>query len=232
MLMWMLSSWVVVVFSRFPVKIRGWRENQRYLWDFSRFPNILLISEQYDTSNARAEAEDELISMGGSVLNLSGLWGGARHPKNWIDRVATTKEQLASKTSLHLIHGLDVARSIIAVHQNFAKAKGQRWVCFKSFLFLDHFADMRIRYWQIPWCTIGGPWYLVLWESLTERIKTIRRKARIWNGWVSWWMNRISRRCHDQWNNLGDVTMSGNFGPPLGSCLSREELLDLKQVSN
>lgn len=80
----------------------------------------------------RAIAEDELRGFGGCVLNLSGLWGGARQPKNWIDRVAATKEQLKDKTSLHMVHGLDVARGIIAVHQNFDQAKGERFVSFVS----------------------------------------------------------------------------------------------------
>lgn len=88
---------------------------------------------KYNTSDARAIAEDELISLGGCVMNLSGLWGGARQTKNWLDRVASTKEQLKAKTSLHMIHGLDVARSILAVHQNFSKAAGQRWVCYPPF---------------------------------------------------------------------------------------------------
>ena len=53
------------------------------------------------------------------MLNLAGLWGGERQAKNWIGRVAATKEQLKGKTSLHMVHGEDVARAIIAVHQNF-----------------------------------------------------------------------------------------------------------------
>jgi hypothetical protein len=83
---------------------------------------------KYDETNARAIAEDQLRGFGGCVLNLSGLWGGARQPKNWIDRVAATKEQLQEKTSLHMVHGLDVARAIIAVHQNFEQASGERFV--------------------------------------------------------------------------------------------------------
>jgi hypothetical protein len=83
---------------------------------------------KYDETNARAIAEDELREFGGCVLNLSGLWGGERDPKHWLDRVAATKEQLKSKTSLHMVHGQDVARAIIAVHQNFPKAAGQRYV--------------------------------------------------------------------------------------------------------
>jgi hypothetical protein len=70
---------------------------------------------KYDKSNSRAIAEDELMSLGGCVLN-------------WIDRVAATKAQLKEKTSLHMVHGEDVARGIIAVHQNFRDASGQRYV--------------------------------------------------------------------------------------------------------
>jgi hypothetical protein len=92
------------------------------------FANFL----KYDTFNARAIAEDELITLGGTVLNLSGLWGGERQPKHWLDRVADTKEKLASKQSLHMVHGLDVGRSIIAVHDRFPKAAGQRWVRLKT----------------------------------------------------------------------------------------------------
>jgi len=81
---------------------------------------------RYDKSNPRAVAEDELIQLGGCVLNLSGLWGGARQTRNWIDRVAPSKERLRGETSLHMIHGLDVARAIIAVHHDFTP--GQRWM--------------------------------------------------------------------------------------------------------
>ncbi|GAA6059213.1 hypothetical protein JCM10212_006606 [Sporobolomyces blumeae] len=72
----------------------------------------------YDKTNARAIAEDELLSMHSDtfVLNLSGLWGGERDPSNWISRIATSKQALEVKGSLHLIHGLDVARAILAVH--------------------------------------------------------------------------------------------------------------------
>lgn len=87
----------------------------------------------YDKTNERAIAEDELRGLGGSVLNLSGLWGGAREPKNWVDRVATTKEQVKSKTSLHMIHGEDVARAIVAV---FAKWEdGERWLITDGFVY-------------------------------------------------------------------------------------------------
>ncbi|GAA5865172.1 hypothetical protein JCM3774_002160 [Rhodotorula dairenensis] len=72
----------------------------------------------YDKNNARAIAEDELLSQHQEtvVLNLSGLWGGSRDPINWLARVAPTEAALEQKGSLHLIHGLDVARAVVAVH--------------------------------------------------------------------------------------------------------------------
>ncbi|KAI5119976.1 hypothetical protein M0805_004355 [Coniferiporia weirii] len=86
----------------------------------------------FDASNERARAEVELLRLTpdtpATVLNLSGLWGGQRHPRNWLPRVAKTKEALAQKGSLHLIHGVDVARAILAVHQNFPASAGQRWL--------------------------------------------------------------------------------------------------------
>ncbi|KAL1297174.1 hypothetical protein AAFC00_004747 [Neodothiora populina] len=92
----------------------------------------------YDTSNARAVAEDELRGLGGCVLNLSGLWGGAtRDPKNWVDRVATTKEQVRSKMSLHMNHGEDVARAIFAVFEKWSDKDcvGQRWLLTDGFVY-------------------------------------------------------------------------------------------------
>lgn len=81
----------------------------------------------YDTTNDRAIAEDELISVAqGCVLDLAGLYGGKRQPSNWVDRVIKDKASLKAKGAVHLIHGNDVARAILAVHQNFTPAK--RWL--------------------------------------------------------------------------------------------------------
>lgn len=91
----------------------------------------------YDKTDPRAIAEDELLELGGCVLNLAGLWGGARMPRTFIKRVATTKEQLRTKTSLHLVHGKDVARSILALHHSFTP--GQRWMLTDLFVY-DWFA--------------------------------------------------------------------------------------------
>ncbi|KXT16836.1 hypothetical protein AC579_6819 [Pseudocercospora musae] len=85
-------------------------------------------SSPYSKDNARAIAEDELLSLNHTVLNLSGLWGGERDPKTWVPRVAKTKEQVKAKKSLHLIHGVDVARGVLAVTRNWKAARGERWM--------------------------------------------------------------------------------------------------------
>ena len=97
-----------------------WQISQPSIWTNRQSP--------YDTSNKRAIAEDELLRLGGSVLNLAGLHGGERDARNWVDRVAQKKEDVKNKKSVHLIHGVDVARGILAVTQQWEKAKGQRWM--------------------------------------------------------------------------------------------------------
>lgn len=104
-----------------------WQIPQKTLWVSRRSP--------YDTSNARAIAEDELLALDGCVLNLAGLWGGERDPKKWVGRVAKTKEDVKSKKSLHMIHGLDVARAIVAVMGNWSSSKGQRWMLTDGFVY-------------------------------------------------------------------------------------------------
>ncbi|EKM58570.1 uncharacterized protein PHACADRAFT_90130 [Phanerochaete carnosa HHB-10118-sp] len=86
----------------------------------------------YSETNTRAAAEAELLALSPetptTVLNLSGLFGGPRAVKHVVGRVAPTKEALKSSGSLHMIHGIDVARAILAVHDNFRLATGQRWM--------------------------------------------------------------------------------------------------------
>ncbi|KAL9060208.1 MAG: hypothetical protein Q9162_000822 [Coniocarpon cinnabarinum] len=82
----------------------------------------------YDTTNERAVAEDEFMSFGGVALNLSGLYGGERQPRNWLTRLFPTKESLQQKGAVHLIHGQDVARAIYLTHSHFSKLKGQCWI--------------------------------------------------------------------------------------------------------
>ncbi|KAJ7168675.1 hypothetical protein C8R46DRAFT_1350270 [Mycena filopes] len=89
------------------------------------------VYDRHSPFNAtgRANAEVELLRLARTtVLNLAGLWGGQRVVRNWLPRVAPSKEALAGKGSLHLIHGLDLARAILAVHTNFDAAAGQRWL--------------------------------------------------------------------------------------------------------
>ena len=96
----------------------------------------------------RSVQETELFKhASATVLHLAGLWGGKRNPAHWVQRIAPNKSALAAKAgfafcrrdllisylsvllqgSLHLIHGEDVARSILAAHRNFNKLAGQRW---------------------------------------------------------------------------------------------------------
>jgi hypothetical protein len=101
--------------------------------------------------------------MGGCVLNLAGLYGGPRQPKNWIPKVAGTKASLAAKTSIHLIHGLDVARLVIAVNSKFTP--GQRWLV----------TDLRVYdWWDLVLSLDEGerlPWVLeLLSESKTKAL--------------------------------------------------------------
>lgn len=91
----------------------------------------------YERLKPRVHGEEELLSLGGTVLNLAGLWGGSRHMKNYVDRVAPSKEALKAKGSIHLIHGHDVARAVLAIHASFSKAKGERWLL----------TDMRVYDW-------------------------------------------------------------------------------------
>lgn len=96
-----------------------------------------------DPTNPRAIAENELLSLGGAVLNLSGLWGGERNPKNWVSRVAPTKEALAEKNSVHLIHGIDVSYAIVALMRRFTP--GERWLL----------TDLRVYDWWDLACAWG-----------------------------------------------------------------------------
>ena len=89
----------------------------------------------HDTGNPRAQAEDALLAYKSStiqispcVLNLSGLYGGARQPWNWISRVAKGKEDVGAKGSLHLVHGDDVARAILGSRTQWEVVKGKRWI--------------------------------------------------------------------------------------------------------
>ncbi|KAI0175478.1 hypothetical protein GGR52DRAFT_314023 [Hypoxylon sp. FL1284] len=80
----------------------------------------------YDCADPRAIAEDELMTCSGAVLNLAGLYGDRRQPRDWVDRVIKSKADLKKKGALHVVHGQDVARAIVALHRNFISRK--RWL--------------------------------------------------------------------------------------------------------
>lgn len=46
------------------------------IWQIPQTSSWVNRKSPYDTSNSRAIAEDELMSLGGCTLNLGGLWGG------------------------------------------------------------------------------------------------------------------------------------------------------------
>lgn len=104
-----------------------WQIEQDSCWTDRKSP--------YNKSNARAVAEDELLTLGGCVLNLAGLWGGERQPKNWVGRVAKSKADVRDKKSLHLVHGLDVVRGVLAVADRWKEANGERWMLTDGFVY-------------------------------------------------------------------------------------------------
>jgi hypothetical protein len=99
---------------------------------FNQMPGWNDSSSPYDRGNDRAVAEDELLALlrkKACVLSLAGLYDGVtRDPRNWVSRVAKTKEDLRKKGAVHFIHGQDVARAVAAAHVNFHAAGGTRWI--------------------------------------------------------------------------------------------------------
>jgi len=93
----------------------------------------------YNKENLRGIAEDELLHLkacSSTVLNLAGLYDDElRRPHNWVSRVAKSKSDVQNKQALHLIHGKDVARSIIAMHEHFENVKGKRWIVTDLFVY-------------------------------------------------------------------------------------------------
>ncbi|CZT16624.1 uncharacterized protein RCC_02458 [Ramularia collo-cygni] len=107
------------------------------IWQISQPTCWTTRKSAYDTTNNRAIAEDELLRLGGCVLNLAGLWGGERDPRNWVGRVAKDKAGVKGKKSVHLVHGEDVARGILAVVMHAWKgvSEGQRWMLTDGFVY-------------------------------------------------------------------------------------------------
>ncbi|CAD6976472.1 unnamed protein product [Tilletia controversa] len=90
-----------------------------------------------DPTNPRGQAEQVLLGLTDpaqnrltTVLNLAGLYGGTRHPVNFARKVAPSKAALARKGTLHLIHGIDVAYSILLTitSESSSRLWGHRWI--------------------------------------------------------------------------------------------------------
>lgn len=171
----------------------------------------------YTADDPRAVAEDELLGLGGCVLNLAGLWGGERDVKHWVDRVATTKAAVRSKTSLHMVHGWDVARVIAGVVQAGGKGaaeggegsgwesvgKGQRWMVTDGFVY---------DWWSLfaSWANIGkdseepikqAKWVYELMQE--DGVKALPRS-----------MDALGR-CYDSrelWQTLGIAPLKAGLG--------------------
>jgi hypothetical protein len=69
-------------------KVEGWNDD----------------NSAYDMENNRAVAEDELRnSFGGCVLNLAGLYGGTRQPRNFVPRLAKKKHDIWERKAVHFV---------------------------------------------------------------------------------------------------------------------------------
>lgn len=137
-----LTSSYIATHPRLEGKVRFMQLGSSGIYQIPDQPLWIDRHSRYDTSKPRAIAEDELLTLGGCVLNLSGLWGGQRHPRNWVDKVGKTKDLVQSKTSLHLVHGDDVAIAIVAVFEHWDKGEkeardcaGQRWLVTDGFVY-------------------------------------------------------------------------------------------------
>lgn len=167
----------------------------------------------YKTADARAVAEDELRGLGGCVLNLAGLWGGERDARHWVDRVATTKEAVRGKTSLHMVHGVDVARVIVALLDKSHRGewdrvgRGQRWMVTDGFVY-----DW--------WSLFAG------WADTSEGKNDVEKEPIKQAKWVYELMREtgvravprsmeVLGRCYDSrelWEVLGIAPLKGGLG--------------------
>ncbi|KAI8611378.1 hypothetical protein BC830DRAFT_660777 [Chytriomyces sp. MP71] len=103
----------------------------------------------------RNEGEAQLLqyrSSSSTVIHLAGLYDAKeRNPRNFVSRVAPTKQALLTKKSVHYIHGVDVARAILAVHAMFERAVGQRWIL----------CNIRVYdWWEFLGCAVPTGWDL------------------------------------------------------------------------
>lgn len=165
----------------------------------------------YDLSNARAIAEDELLiflGMNACVLNLAGLYGGERDPRNWVTRVAKTKAEVKAKLAVHLVHGRDVARAIVATHFDFEKVGGKRWI-------VD---DLRVYDW---WDLILS-WGRFAREGASEEVRRLAEEkggeGLEYEKWVVELMEEEAvRALPREVSNLGRVLDGRGFWAAVGS---------------
>ncbi len=62
------------------------------------------------------------------MLELAGLYGGERRPREWVGRVMRGKEVVRGKGALHLVHGNDVARGVVGCLRRWERVGGRRWI--------------------------------------------------------------------------------------------------------
>ncbi|KAJ2456180.1 hypothetical protein EV183_000106 [Coemansia sp. RSA 2336] len=97
---------------------------------FKQVPSSRFTKPDLNAGGLRAFAEECLINeYGGCVLNLVGLWGGKRVPREWSRFY--TKDKLRNRLndrSLHLIHGADAARAIRACICYKGELPAGRWL--------------------------------------------------------------------------------------------------------
>lgn len=127
-------------------------------------PHWNTCASSYDKSNARAQAEDDLLAQNSTtygadrpevtvrstVLNLSGLYGGSRQPRTWLPRVIKRKSDVAGKKALHLVHGADVAEAVLGCHLRPKAVAGRRWIL----------TDLHVYDWWdliVQWASEEGP---------------------------------------------------------------------------
>jgi hypothetical protein len=133
---------------------------------FNQLPNDWSTDDApYDKEDKRAIAEDELLDLGGCVLNLSGLYGGERVPAKWLPRLGQSKDDVRKRGAVHFIHGEDVARAIIATHQRFSPNK--RWII----------ADLRVYDWYDLIMSFSA-----MTESATQQETETRQQFAKWVG--------------------------------------------------
>ena len=119
----------------------------------------------HDSSDARGIAEDEFIGLGGTVLDLCGLYGGTRVPSQWLGRLAKSKEDVKKRGAVHFVHGEDVARAIVAVYKRGVEAR--RWLV----------TDLRVYDWWDLILSFAGEQ-----EGASEEDGKIREQFAGWVG--------------------------------------------------